>query len=234
MGNTSIEWTNKTWNPVSGCSKVSPGCKNCYAERLFPRPYPGRKFTEIRTHPDRLEQPLHWRTPQMIFANSMSDIFHTKVPTAFIVRVFDTMNRAAWHTFQMLTKRSERLLELAPDLVWPSNVWMGVSVESEEYTFRIDHLRQTGAFTKFLSLEPLLGPLPNLDLRGIHWVIVGGESGPNARPMEDAWVRSIRDQCHAANLPFFYKQKKEGTRVVSLPLLDGKRYVEFPGQEKAG
>ena len=209
---------------MTGCTKVSPGCKHCYAERMAlrlqamgqPKYANGFKLT---LHEHVLEQPLSWKKPQKIFVNSMSDLFHEDAPLDFIHRVFDVMRRASWHTFQVLTKRSRRLLELNPEIDWPTNVWMGVSVESQGYTFRIEHLRQTDAHVKFLSLEPLLGPLPGLDLRGIDWVIVGGESGPGARPMTEQWVIDIRDQCLAVHVPFFFKQwggvrKKRAGRVL--------------------
>jgi len=221
---SSIEWTESTWNPMTGCTKVSPGCKHCYAERMSlrlqamgqPKYANGFKLT---LHESVLEQPLSWKKPQKIFVNSMSDLFHEDAPLDFIHRVFDVMRRASWHTFQVLTKRSRRLLELNPEIDWPTNVWMGVSVESQGYTFRIEHLRQTDAHVKFLSLEPLLGPLPGLNLRGIDWVIVGGESGPGARPMTEQWVIDIRDQCLAVHVPFFFKQwggvrKKRAGRVL--------------------
>lgn len=232
-----IEWTESTWNPLTGCTKISPGCKNCYAERMARRlqamgqPNYVNGF-RLTLHEHMLEQPLGWKKPQMVFVNSMSDLFHRDVPVEFILRVFDTMRRASWHTFQVLTKRSGRLVELDPLFDWPHNVWMGVSVENQDYTFRIEHLRQTRARVKFLSLEPLLGPLPALDLRGIDWVIVGGESGPGARPMAEEWVIAIRDQCLAAGVPFFFKQwggvrKKRAGRALrgrtwdQLPALAG-------------
>jgi protein gp37 len=232
---SSIEWTESTWNPVTGCTKASPGCKHCYAERMAlrlqamgqPNYINGFKLT---MHEHMLELPLRWKKPQMIFVNSMSDLFHEDVPPEFIQKVFDVMRRAWWHIFQVLTKRSRRLLELNPEINWPANVWMGVSVENSDYTFRIDHLRQTGACIKFLSLEPLLGPLPDLDLCGIDWVIVGGESGPGARPIREKWVIDIRDQCLAANTLFFFKQwggirKKRTGRV-----LQGRTWDEIPRQ----
>ena len=193
---SSIEWTESTWNPVTGCTKISPGCAHCYAERMAlrlramgqPNYVNGFRLT---THEHMLELPLKWKKPRMIFVNSMSDLFHQDVPLEFIHRVFDVMRRASWHTFQVLTKRSQRLLDLDPEIDWPSNVWMGVSVENRDYEFRIEHLRQTTAYVKFLSLEPLLGPLPNLNLDGIDWVIVGGESGPGARPIAEEWVIGI-------------------------------------------
>ncbi len=206
---SNIEWTESTWNPVTGCSKVSPGCKHCYAERMAMRleamgqPKYANGF-KLALHEDKLEQPLGWKKPTMIFVNSMGDLFHQDVPLTFIHKAFDVMRRASWHTFQVLTKRSRRLLELNPEIDWPSNVWMGVSVENRDYTFRIEHLRQTDAQIKFLSLEPLLGPLPGLNLRGIDWVIVGGESGPGARPMAEEWVIDIRYQCRVARVPFFF------------------------------
>ncbi len=233
MKKTSIEWTESTWNPVTGCTKISPGCKHCYAERMARRlqMMGQRNYAngfKLTLHDHLLELPLSWKKPQMIFVNSMSDLFHAKVPTAFILKVFDTMHRATWHTFQVLTKRSERLLELDSAITWPSNVWMGVSVESEKYTFRIDHLRQTSAFIKFLSLEPLLGPLPSLDLHGIHWVIVGGESGPGARPVKEEWVTDIRDQCLATGISFFFKQWGGVHKKRAGRLLEGRTWDELP------
>jgi len=222
--NSGIEWTESTWNPVTGCTKVSPGCKHCYAERMAMRlkamgqPKYANGF-KLALHEDKLKQPLGWKKPSVIFVNSMSDLFHKDVPLTFTHKVFDVMRRASWHTFQVLTKRSRRLLELNPEIDWPSNVWMGVSVENRDHTFRIEHLRQTDAQIKFLSLEPLLGPLPGLNLHGIDWVIVGGESGPGARPMAEEWVVDIRDQCLAACVPFFFKQwggvqRKRAGRVL--------------------
>ena len=211
MARSSIEWTDATWNPTTGCSKISPGCKHCYAERMSERlkAMGIKKYAngfEITLHEDVLAIPLTWKKPQIIFVNSMSDLFHEDVPEDFIQKVFNIMEQAHWHQFQVLTKRSPRLLELAPSIDWSQNVWMGVSVENADYTFRIDHLRQTNAYIKFLSLEPLLGPLSNLNLDGIGWVIVGGESGPGARPMFKKWVTEIRDQCLASGVPFFFKQ----------------------------
>jgi len=209
--NSAIEWTEATWNPLTGCTKISPGCKNCYAERLALRLQAmgqanyanGFKLT-LQEHAIGL--PLRWKKPRTVFVNSMSDLFHKDVPTSFIRRVFEVMCNAHWHQFQVLTKRSERLLGLNPELIWVPNIWMGVSVENQDYVYRIDHLRQTTAHIKFLSLEPLLGPLPNLNLRGIDWVIVGGESGPGSRPMKPEWVRDIRNQCYRAKVAFFFKQ----------------------------
>lgn len=230
---SAIEWTDSTWNPVTGCTKVSPGCKHCYAETFAERwrGIPGHPYEQgfdLRLWPDRLDLPLTWKKPRTIFVNSMSDLFHEKVPLSFIQRVFGTMEKASWHTFQILTKRSERLAELAPELNWPSNVWMGVSTETVKYLWRAEHLRQVPAAVRFLSLEPLLGPLGTIDLSGIHWVIVGGESGAGARPLETKWVREIRKQCRAQGVPFFFKQwggvqKKRNGRV-----LDGRTWNELP------
>ncbi len=207
---SAIEWTEATWNPVTGCTKVSPGCAHCYAETFAERfrGVPGHPYEmgfDLTLRPERLDQPLQWRRSRMIFVNSMSDLFHEDVPDEYIHRVFEVMVRAHWHVFQVLTKRSARLSALAADLPWPSNVWMGVSVENQRFDFRIDHLRRTGAAVKFLSCEPLLGPLA-LDLKGINWVIVGGESGRGARPMRPEWAHSVRDQCQEAGVAFFFKQ----------------------------
>lgn len=228
-----IEWTESTWNPVTGCTKLSPGCKYCYAERMAGRLQAMgqanyRNGFELTLQPHMLELPLRWKTPQTIFVNSMSDLFHKDVPLNYIQRVFDVMQRANWHRFQVLTKRADRLAELDAKLQWAPNIWMGVSVESTKYRSRIDDLRTTGARLRFLSLEPLLGPLHHLDLRGIHWVIVGGESGPMARPMDREWATDLRDQCRRANVPFFFKQwggknKKQAGRV-----LDGRTWDEMP------
>jgi protein gp37 len=189
---TTIEWTEQTWNPVTGCTKVSQGCKHCYAEVLAKRFWGDRPFAEVRCHPERLDQPRRRRIPTKYFVNSMSDLFHEDVPVTFIAQVFEIMASCERHTFQVLTKRSERLIELAPQLPWPRNIWMGVSVENTRVTRRIEHLKQTPAVVKFVSLEPLIGPLENLPLAGLHWAIVGGESGPGARPMKPEWVRSLR------------------------------------------
>lgn len=234
MGQKSeIEWTESTWNPVTGCSKISPGCANCYAERMSRRlqamgqPNYKQGF-ELNIHEHTLALPLQWKKPQIIFVNSMSDLFHRDVPFEFIQQTFDTMNCANWHRYQILTKRSERLLELSPYLEWSSHIWLGVSVENENYIHRIDDLRMTGAHVKFLSLEPLLGPIPELDLFGIDWVIVGGESGPGARPMREEWVLEIRDQCLKLKVPFFFKQwggfhKKKAGRT-----LEGQIWNQMP------
>ncbi|MFZ1979035.1 MAG: phage Gp37/Gp68 family protein [Bacteroidota bacterium] len=234
-----IEWTESTWNPITGCNKISPGCKHCYAERMAfrlqrmgqPNYVNGFKLT---LQEQALELPLQWKKPQTIFVNSMSDLFHKDVSEEFIKRVFDVMKRAHWHRFQILTKRSDRLVELNDKLDWQPNIWMGVSVENQDYTYRIDDLRKTNAFVKFLSSEPLLGPLRKLKLKNIGWVIVGGESGLGARPMDEPWVMDIRDQCVAAKVPFFFKQwggvqKKKAGRI-----LEGKTWSQMPKIKKAG
>ncbi|MGH9891626.1 MAG: DUF5131 family protein [bacterium] len=233
MAQSSIEWTESTWNPLTGCTKVSPGCKFCYAERMAKRlqGMGQRRYAngfELTLHEDVLELPLSWKKPQLIFVNSMSDMFHKDVPAWFIDRTFDVMRRASWLQFQVLTKRSERLLQMSPAIDWPDNVWMGVSVESQDYAFRIDHLRKTGAAVKFLSLEPLLGPLPRLDLRGINWAIVGGESGPGARPMEIEWVLEIKTQCQRVRVPFFFKQWGGFNKKKAGRLLQGRTWDELP------
>ena len=233
MATSSIEWTESTWNPLTGCAKISPGCQHCYAERMARRlqamghPHYVNGF-RLTLHERALELPLRWRKPQTIFVNSMSDLFHQDVPLEFIQRVFDVMRRAHWHRFQVLTKRAERLVELDSRLAWAGNIWMGVSVENQHYVSRIDCLRKTDAAIKFLSLEPLLGPLPNLNLQSIDWVIVGGESGPGARPVQESWVLDIRDQCRQAGVPFFFKQwggvyKKKAGRE-----LQGRIWDEMP------
>ena len=231
--NSHIEWTDATWNPVTGCSKISPGCKFCYAERLAKRlramgqgNY--RNGFEVTLQPQMLELPLRWKSPKRIFVNSMSDLFHDDVPLSYIRRVFSIMARAHWHEYQVLTKRAERLKALSGQLNWQPQIWMGVSVENDKYIGRIDQLREVDAHVKFLSLEPLLGPLKKLDLRGMDWVIVGGESGPGARAVDPAWVTDIRDQCLRARVPFFFKQwggvmKKKYGRT-----LDGRTWDEMP------
>ncbi|HXF52094.1 MAG TPA: phage Gp37/Gp68 family protein [Dehalococcoidia bacterium] len=236
---STIEWTQATWNPVTGCTKVSPGCAHCYAETFAERfrgvpGHPYQQGFDLRLWPERLPLPLQWSRPRMIFVNSMSDLFHEDVPDDFIAEVFDVMTRASWHTFQVLTKRAERLVEMARRLPWPNNVWMGVSVENQRFVSRADLLRQTPARVKFLSCEPLLGPL-RLDLHGIDWVIVGGESGPGARPMRPEWARDVREQCQRAGVPFFFKQwgahDERGLRVgkgKAGRLLDGRTWEEMP------
>ena len=222
--NSAIEWTESSWNPGTGCTKISAGCAHCYAERMARRLHamgqPNyRNGFEVTCHPDALELPLKWKKSQMIFVNSMSDLFHRAVPARFIEEIFFTMNQARWHTFQILTKRADRLLQLAPRLKWTPNVWMGVTVENDKHVDRIDRLREVPAAVRFLSLEPLLGPLPKLDLTRIDWVIVGGESGPGARPMDPEWVLDLRDQCLNAGVAFFFKQwggvqKKKAGRLL--------------------
>jgi protein gp37 len=230
---STIEWTESTWNPVTGCKKISPGCKICYAERLANRlkamGQPNyRNGFKLTLQPHMLELPLKWKKPQTIFVNSMSDLFHTEVPLDYIQRVFDVMNRAHWHRFQVLTKRADRLEEISSELAWSSNIWMGVSVENQKYVHRIDHLRRTGAKIKFLSLEPLLGPLKNIDLTNIDWAIVGGESGYGARPIKLEWVLDIRKQCEEFGVPFFFKQWGGFNKKKTGRLLEGRTYDEMP------
>jgi protein gp37 len=237
--NSAIEWTDATWNPVTGCIKVSPGCKHCYAERLAERLQAMgqrnyRHGFKLTLQPHMLDLPLHWRKPQRIFVNSMSDLFHKDVPAAYILRVFDVMRRAYWHQFQVLTKRSDNLRTLDRLIDWPANVWMGVSVETEEYTWRIEDLRGTRARTKFLSIEPLLGPLSRLNLSGIDWVIVGGESGPGARPIKRKWVVDIRRQARQAGVPFFFKQWGGINKKKTGRELDGRTYDEMPDNLEDG
>jgi len=233
LAKSSIEWTDATWNPVTGCTKISPGCKHCYAERMAKRlqAMGQRNYQnafELTLQPHMLESPLRWKQPSRIFVNSMSDLFHEAVPPSYIKQVFRVMRCADWHQYQVLTKRSERLLEISPLLDWQPHIWMGVSVERDSFTYRIEHLRRTGAVVKFLSLEPLLGPMPKLNLRGIDWVIVGGESGPRARPMLAAWVRGIRDQCISAGVPFFFKQWGGAVKSRNGRALDGRTWDEMP------
>jgi protein gp37 len=235
---SAIEWTESTWNPLTGCTKISPGCKHCYAERMALRlqamgqPNYANGF-KLTLQENALELPLKWKKPQAIFVNSMSDLFHKSVPEEFILRTFDVMRRANWHRYQVLTKRSDRLMELSPILPWNTHIWMGVSVENLDYAFRIEHLRRTGATVKFLSLEPLLGPLPGLNLEGIDWVIVGGESGPGARPMDPGWVLDIRDQCLDAGVPFFFKQWGGTRKKKSGRELEGRTWDEMPAFAQA-
>ncbi len=233
MASTKIEWTEATWNPVTGCSKISPGCAHCYAERLARRlkamgqPNYANGFA-LTTHEHVLEAPLKWKKPQMIFVNSMSDLFHSKVPLAFIKKVFSVMRQGDYHCFQVLTKRARRAARVAPGLPWPDNVWMGVTVESADYAARIDDLRRIPARVRFLSMEPLLGPMPGLNLAGIDWVIVGGESGPGARPMHPDWVRDIRGQCAEAGVAFFFKQWGGTNKKKAGRLLDGRTWDQTP------
>jgi protein gp37 len=231
--NSGIEWTETTWNPVTGCTKISPGCKNCYAERMAFRlqamGQPNyRNGFQVTLHDRMLPLPLEWRKPRMIFVNSMSDLFHKDVPEEFIEKTFAVMRKASWHTFQVLTKRSDRLREIEEKIDIPENVWLGVSVECEDYLTRIDDLRAVNVSVKFLSLEPLIGPLPGLNLDGIDWVIVGGESGPGARPMQEEWVTDIRDICLAANVPFFFKQWGGVVKKRTGRVLDGRTWDQMP------
>jgi len=238
MGQSSIEWTEQTWNPVTGCTKISPGCKFCYAEKFAKRlesmgveNY--RNGFKLTLHPHTLAKPLEWRKPSIIFVNSMSDLFHEKVPDDFILSVFKTMNEASWHQFQVLTKRPERVLEMNKKLKWTKNIWMGTSVENQNYVDRIDALRKTSAEIKFLSLEPLLGALENLNLKKINWVIVGGESGFKARPMDEKWVLDIQKQCKKAEVPFFFKQWGGKNKKKAGRLLKGKTWDEMPEYQEA-
>lgn len=236
---SAIEWTDATWNPVRGCSKVSPGCKHCYAETLAERfrGVPGHPFEhgfDLQLIPSALELPLRWRAGRRIFVNSMSDLFHEDVSAAYIRRVFDVMKRAPQHQFQVLTKRAERMAQLATNIEIPPHVWMGVSVENQKYTKRIDELRRVDAAVRFLSVEPLLGPIDHLDLGGIHWVIVGGESGHGARPMDPSWVRSIRDQCLASKVKFFFKQWGGVRKHITGRVLDGRTWDQMPVLPRLG
>jgi protein gp37 len=228
-----IEWTEATWNPCTGCTKISPGCQNCYAARLADRlkQMGQEKYKngfKLTMHEDTLGIPLAWSKPKKIFVNSMSDLFHKDVPKSFILKVFDAMNRANWHQYQILTKRAERIRELDKYLPWNPNIWMGVTVENNDYVNRIDFLRKSSANIKFISFEPMIGPITDANLEGIDWVIVGGESGPNSRPIEKKWVVQIRDQCKKDGVPFFFKQWGGKNKKANGRLLDGKIYNEYP------
>ena len=233
MAQSTIEWTEMTWNPTTGCNKVSDGCKFCYAEIMSRRlkamgQHKYRNNFNLTTHPEELNAPYSWKASKMVFVNSMSDLFHEDVPVSFIQQVFAVMNNTPQHIYQVLTKRAERLSVLSSFVNWSNNIWMGVSVENEKVLYRIDYLRKSKAHVKFLSLEPLLGPLNNLNLNGIDWVIAGGESGRKPRPMNKGWVIDIRNRCSALDVPFFFKQwggvnKKKAGRV-----LDGKIYNAMP------
>lgn len=239
---SSIEWTEVTWNPTTGCDKTSPGCDNCYALTLAKRlramgqakyqndgdPRTSGPGFALTVHEDALAAPHRWKSPRLIFVNSMSDLFHPDVPLDFIQQVFTVMSETPQHTYQVLTKRSKRLAGVASELDWPANVWMGVSVETDRYAFRLDHLRSVDAAVRFVSAEPLLGPLTNLDLTSIDWLIAGGESGASARPMDEAWVRDLRDQCGAAGVAFFFKQWGGRTPKAGGRELDGALYDEMP------
>jgi protein gp37 len=228
-----IEWTDASWNPVTGCSKVSPGCAHCYAETFAERfrgvsGHPYEQGFDLRLWPERLDLPLRWKEPRRIFVNSMSDVFHESIPDEYVRRIFDVMVKAHWHQFQVLTKRHERLVALAPDLPWPSNVWVGVSVENARYVHRVDSLRQVPAAVRFISAEPLLGPLVGLDLTGIDWLIVGGESGYRHRPMKREWVEAMRDQCRRDGVAFFFKQWGGHTSKSGGRLLEEREWNEMP------
>ncbi|MCG7852794.1 MAG: phage Gp37/Gp68 family protein [Methanosarcinaceae archaeon] len=230
---STIEWTNATWNPVTGCSSISEGCANCYARRMAKRleamglvRY--RNGFRVTVHPDLLDAPLNWRKPRLIFVNSMSDLFHEDVPFDFIAQVFSTISLASCHVFQILTKRADRLAEVVGELRWPANLWVGVTVESQEYVHRINKLSSVPSIVRFVSFEPLLGPIKYLDLSSVDWAIVGGESGPHSRKMDPDWARMIRDACLEQSIPFFFKQwggtKKSGHNRI----LDGKTWDQYP------
>lgn len=228
-----IEWTEATWNPVTGCDQVSPGCAHCYAKTFAERwrGVPGHPYEQgfdLRVWPERLGQPLKWKRPRTIFVNSMSDLFHERIPDTFIAEVFATMAEADWHVFQILTKRPERLLELSDDLAWPSNIWMGVSIENRRFVHRADLLRQVPAATRFISAEPLLGPLDGLDLTDIHWLIAGGESGPEHRPVREEWVLDLRNRCDDEGVAFFFKQWGGARPKSRGRLLEGREWNAMP------
>lgn len=233
MSNSKIEWTEKSWNPSTGCTKISSGCDYCYAEVLANRlksmgVQKYRNGFDLTCHTNEIQKPVKWKKPSVIFVNSMSDIFHEAIPDRFILQVFEVMNKCDWHIFQVLTKREERLLELNNQIRWTSNIWMGVTVECKDYLSRVALLRKTGANIKFISIEPLLGPIPSLNLQGVDWAIVGGESGPKARPMNKDWVLNILDQCEKAKVKFFFKQWGGKNKKKNGRYLEGKVYNEFP------
>ncbi len=239
MAASKIEWTEATWNPVTGCTKYSDGCLNCYAARFAERlkNMGSERYADgfqLTIHKDIYERPLHWAKPRMIFVNSMSDLFHENLPDNEILEIFDVMNRAAHHTFQVLTKRSERLVDLSSRINWTKNIWMGVSIESDGYLKRADDLRRCGAKTKFISAEPLLGSLRALDLSDIDWLIVGGESGPKCRPMNEEWVLELRDKAKATKTAFFFKQWGGTQKKKRGSLLQGEYYKEYPYVEHEG
>jgi len=231
MAETNIEWADKVWNPITGCTPISPGCENCYAKRMAKRlkgmgQYNYRNGFKVTLQPHMLDRPHEWKSPRNIFVNSMSDVFHRDVPEDYIKEVFAEMHKASHHTFKVLTKRSERLAQLSSKLEWTENIWMGVSMENADYLYRADHLRQVSAAVRFLSLEPLLGPIPELDLSDIDWVIVGGESGPGSRPIKREWVLDILSICKTSQVPFFFKQwggvnKKKAGRLLNGRTFDG-------------
>lgn len=233
MSKSKIEWTGSTWNPITGCTKYSDGCTNCYAEKMANRlKNMGLKKYEnafnLTLHYENIEDPLFMKKPQTIFVCSMSDIFHKDVPDEFILKLFEVMNKAHWHTFQVLTKRAERIKELNDSITWTKNIWLGTTVESQKVTHRIDYLRESGAYIKFLSIEPLLTPINNLNLKNIDWVIVGGESGAKARPMLKEWVIDIKNQCNTQDVPFFFKQWGGKNKKKAGRLLDNNTYDEMP------
>lgn len=241
MANSNIEWTEMTWNPTTGCDKISAGCKYCYAEVMTRRlkAMGQEKYKdgfEVRTHENELNTPYKWKGSKLVFVNSMSDLFHPEVPMEFIQNVFAVMNNTPQHTYQVLTKRADRLFDVHQKLNWTKNIWMGVSVEDARVTHRIDFLRQTAAQTKFLSCEPLIGPLATLNLKNIDWVIVGGESGRKPRPMKESWVQDIKQQCGANSVKFFFKQWGGVNKKKAGRLLDGRTYDEMPAMHnsKAG
>jgi protein gp37 len=230
---SAIEWTNATWNPVRGCTQVSPGCAHCYAKTFAERfrGVPNHPFTQgfdLRLIPEKLDLPLRWKEPKLIFVNSVSDLYHEDVPESYIMQVFEVMRRAHWHTFQVLTKRHERLAELGPRLLWAPNIWQGVSIENNRWARRADALRQVRAAVRFLSCEPLLGPLDKLDLSDIHWVIGGGESGLRHRPFRQEWACELRDRVTAAGIPFFWKQNGGRFPKTGGSVLDGREWREWP------
>lgn len=235
MKSSRIEWTETTWNPTTGCTKISEGCKNCYAERMAIRlnamgTEKYRNVFELTLHPDLINEPKGWKAPRTVFVNSMSDLFHEQIPSEFICEVFRTMNDCPQHTFQILTKRADKLVQYNEMLQWSKNIWMGVTVENQKQVHRIDALRYTSAVVKFLSLEPLLTAINKLDLKGIDWVIVGGESGPDARPIHENWVKDIKQMCQEQNVPFFFKQWGGKNKKRSGRVLEGKVWDEMPIQ----
>lgn len=237
MSGRGIEWAEESWNPTTGCTKVSPGCTHCWAQRMAWRlqGMGQQRYANgfrVTTHEDLLEKPLHWVKPRRVFVSFMGDLFHEQVPEEFIARVFDVMTRAPQHRFHLLTKRPQRLAEMSPRLPWPANIWAGATVEDAAHLYRAEQLRRTGAAVKFLSIEPLLGPIDNLDLTGIDWVILGGESGPGARPLHPDWARSIRDQCLAAGVPFWFKQWGGVRRRETGHTLDGREWLERPDRSQ--
>lgn len=245
---SAIEWTEATWNPTTGCDRISAGCDNCYALTLAKRlkamgspkyqqdgdPRTSGPGFGVALHDDALKVPFKWREPRVVFVNSMSDLFHARVPVSFVHRVFEIMAETPWHTYQVLTKRASRLAKLAPDLPWPPNVWMGVSIEDARHADRLDHLRTVPAVVRFVSAEPLIGPLQGIDLTGVDWLIAGGESGPRARPLAVEWLRHLRDSCIQAGVPFFFKQWGGRTPKAGGRELDGRTWDEMPTPRRQG